>query len=94
MTQKRLHKLVRVSYVKASEYQHRGLMNLHAAIRLDRRMPAYRAEEVRTPDKRSPQGCSSRRCATPRRMSRPRCRHGKASYLLITSARSCSTRAR
>ncbi len=52
MTQKRLHELVRVSYVKASEYQRRGLVHLHALIRLDRRMPDYRNGEIRPPDKR------------------------------------------
>lgn len=52
LTQKRLHELVRVSYVKASEYQRRGLVHLHAVIRLDRRMPDYRAGEIRPPDKR------------------------------------------
>ena len=52
MTQKRLYELVRVSYVKASEYQRRGLVHLHAVIRLDRRMPDYRNGEIRPPDKR------------------------------------------
>jgi hypothetical protein len=52
ITQKRLHEQVRVSYVKVSEYQHRGLVHLHPVIRLDRRMPDYRADEVRAPDKR------------------------------------------
>jgi hypothetical protein len=52
MTQKRLHELVRVSYVKASEYQRRGLVHLHAVIRLDKRMPDYRNGEIRPPDKR------------------------------------------
>jgi hypothetical protein len=52
MTQERLHALVRVSYVKVSEYQRRGLVHLHPTIRLDRRMPAYRADELRPPDRR------------------------------------------
>jgi hypothetical protein len=52
MTQERLHDLVRVSYVKVSEYQRRGLVHLHPTIRLDRRMAAYRAHEVRPPDRR------------------------------------------
>ena len=52
MTQKRLHEQVRVSYVKVAEYQHRGLVHLHTLIRLDRRMPAYRADELRPPDRR------------------------------------------
>jgi hypothetical protein len=52
MTQKRLHALVRVSYVKVSEYQRRGLVHLHPTIRLDRRMPTYRADELRPPDRR------------------------------------------
>ena len=51
-TQKRLHELVRVSYVKVAEYQARGLVHVHPLIRLDRRMPAYRADEVRPPDRR------------------------------------------
>jgi hypothetical protein len=52
MTQKRLRELVRVSYVKVAEYQARGLVHLHVAIRLDRAMPAYRVSEVRPPDAR------------------------------------------
>jgi hypothetical protein len=52
VTQRRLHELVRVSYVKVAEYQHRGLVHLHPVIRLDRRMPKYRADEVRAPDRR------------------------------------------
>ena len=52
LTQKRLHELVRVSYVKASEYQHRGLVHLHTVIRLDKRMPDYRNGEIHPPDKR------------------------------------------
>jgi hypothetical protein len=52
MTQKELHALVRVSYVKVSEYQRRGLVHLHPVIRLDRRMPAYRKGELRPPDRR------------------------------------------
>jgi hypothetical protein len=52
VTQKRLHELVRVSYVKVAEYQHRGLVHVHPVIRLDRRMPTYRADEIRAPDRR------------------------------------------
>ncbi|MGI9100772.1 MAG: replication initiator [Solirubrobacteraceae bacterium] len=52
ITQKRLHEQVRVSYVKVAEYQRRGLVHLHPLIRLDRRMPAYRADEIRPPAKR------------------------------------------
>jgi hypothetical protein len=52
VTQKRLHELVRVSYVKVAEYQHRGLVHVHPVIRLDRRMPKYRADEVRAPERR------------------------------------------
>jgi replication initiator protein RepSA len=37
---------------QGAEYQRRGLVHLHAAIRLDRRMPAYRASELRAPDRR------------------------------------------
>jgi hypothetical protein len=52
ITQKRLHELVQVSYVKVSEYQRRGLVHLHPTIRLDRRMPKYRDGEIRPPDRR------------------------------------------
>jgi hypothetical protein len=52
ITQKRLRELVRVSYVKVSEYQRRGLVHLHAVIRLDRRMPDYRNDKIHPPDKR------------------------------------------
>jgi hypothetical protein len=52
MTQKRCRELVRVSYIRVAEYQHRGLVHVHPLIRLDRRMPAYRSGEVRVPDRR------------------------------------------
>jgi hypothetical protein len=52
ITQKRLRELARVSYVKVAEYQARGLVHLHVAIRLDRAMPEYRKGEVRPPDSR------------------------------------------
>jgi hypothetical protein len=52
MTQQRLRELVRVAYIKVAEYQKRGLVHLHAVIRLDRAMPAYRAGELRPPDER------------------------------------------
>src|SRR5919107_2480220 len=52
ITHKRLHELVRVSYVKVAEYHQRGLVHIHTLIRLDRRMPAYRAGDVRPPDSR------------------------------------------
>jgi hypothetical protein len=51
-TQKALRQLVRVSYVKVAEYQRRGLVHLHVVIRLDRAMPAYRADEVKPPPAR------------------------------------------
>jgi hypothetical protein len=52
ITQKRLRELIQISYVKVSEYQHRGLVHLHPTIRLDKRMPKYRADEIRPPDRR------------------------------------------
>jgi hypothetical protein len=52
MTQGRLRELVRVSYAKVAEYQRRGLVHLHAVIRLDRAMPKYRADEIKPPDGR------------------------------------------
>src|SRR5215216_4393495 len=52
MIHKTLREHVRVSYVKVAEYQRRGLVHLHAVIRLDRAMPAYRATEVRPPPAR------------------------------------------
>jgi hypothetical protein len=52
MTQARLRELVRVGYVKVAEYQRRGLVHLHAVIRVDRAMPKYRADELRPPDSR------------------------------------------
>ena len=48
-THKRLRERVRISYVKVAEYQRRGLVHLHAVIRLDRAMPAYRATEIHPP---------------------------------------------
>jgi hypothetical protein len=52
MTQQRLGEQVRVAYAKVAEYQRRGLVHLHAVIRLDRAMPKYRADEIRPPDGR------------------------------------------
>jgi hypothetical protein len=52
MTQRRLRELVRVAYIKVAEYQRRGLVHLHAVIRLDRAMPNNRASELRPPDGR------------------------------------------
>jgi hypothetical protein len=52
ITQQRLRALVRVSYAKVAEYQRRGLVHLHAVIRLDQAMPAYRAHEVKPPPER------------------------------------------
>jgi hypothetical protein len=49
MTQARLRELVRVAYIKVAEYQKRGLVHVHAVIRLDRAMPDYRAEDLRPP---------------------------------------------
>jgi hypothetical protein len=49
VTQKHLRQLVRASYVKVAEYQHRGLVHLHVVIRLDRAMPKDRAAEIRRP---------------------------------------------
>jgi len=51
-TQRELRSQVRVSYVKVAEYQARGLVHLHVAIRLDRAMPAYRSDEVHPPSPR------------------------------------------
>jgi hypothetical protein len=51
-THKELRARVRVSYVKIAEYQRRGLVHLHAVIRLDRAMPAYRAHEIKPPPAR------------------------------------------
>jgi Replication initiator protein, pSAM2 len=48
-TQKRLKRLVRLSYVKVAEYQRRGLVHVHVVIRIDRAMPKYRADEVHPP---------------------------------------------
>jgi hypothetical protein len=49
VTQERLNGLVRVRYVKVTEYQRRGVVHVHAVIRLDRAMPAYRAHEIKPP---------------------------------------------
>jgi hypothetical protein len=52
VTQARLRELVRVAYVRVAEYQRRGLVHLHAVIRLERAMPDYRADQLRPPDQR------------------------------------------
>jgi len=49
MTHKRLRELVRVSYIKVAEYLRRGFVHVHVVMRLDRAMPAYRAEQVKPP---------------------------------------------
>jgi hypothetical protein len=52
IAQKKLRKLVRAAYVKVAEYQRRGLVHVHAVIRLDRAMPAYRRDQIQPPDRR------------------------------------------
>jgi hypothetical protein len=52
VTQAHLRELVGVGYVKVAEYQRRGLVHLHAVIRLDRAMPDYRTDQLRPPDQR------------------------------------------
>jgi hypothetical protein len=52
VTQKHLRELVRVAYVRVSEYQRRGLVHLHVVGRLDRAMPDYRSDQLRPPDQR------------------------------------------
>jgi hypothetical protein len=52
VTQKKLSELARVAYVKVGEYHERGLVHVHAVMRLDRAMPAYRNDELRPPDRR------------------------------------------
>ena len=52
MTQTRLRERVRVAYIKVAEYQKRGLVHLHAVVRLDRAVPTYRADEVHPPSPR------------------------------------------
>lgn len=52
ITQKRLRQLAKIAYVKVAEYQARGLVHLHVAIRVDRAMPGYRKDEIRSPDSR------------------------------------------
>lgn len=49
ITQERLHRQVRVAYVKVAEYQRRGLVHLHVVVRLDRAMPKYRSDEIKPP---------------------------------------------
>jgi hypothetical protein len=51
MTQKQVRKRVRASYVKVAEYQRRGLVHLHVVIRLDRKMPDYRRDQIQPPDR-------------------------------------------
>jgi hypothetical protein len=52
MTQAALREEVRVAYAKVAEYQRRGLVHLHVVARLDRAMPAYRADQLRPPSRR------------------------------------------
>ena len=52
ISQNQLRREVRISYLKVSEYQRRGLVHLHVLVRLDRAMPAYRADQLRPPSPR------------------------------------------
>ena len=62
--------LVRCSYVKVAEYQRRGLVHLHAFLRLDGAMPKYRAHELhRHAGSLQRRSCSSARSARPSRPS-------------------------
>lgn len=49
ITQKRLHSLVRVRYVKVAEYQHRGVVHYHAVIRLDAAPPRGHDDSYQPP---------------------------------------------
>jgi hypothetical protein len=50
VTQAAAERRVAPAYAKVGEYHKRGLVHLHALIRLDRAMPEYRREELRPPD--------------------------------------------
>jgi hypothetical protein len=52
LTRAELNRHVRPAYAKVAEYQRRGLVHLHVLARLDRAMPAYRADEVHPPPAR------------------------------------------
>ena len=84
MTQARLRELVRVAYVKVAEYQRRGLVHLHAVIRLDRAMPAYRAHEVHPPP------AAVRRRAARGRAARHRGRGRRAAARTSSAAAACA----
>ena len=49
VSQRRLRKRVRVSYVKVAEYQRRGSLHFHVVVRLDAAQPKDRAELVEPP---------------------------------------------
>jgi hypothetical protein len=49
VSQRRLRKRVRVSYVKVAEYQRRGSLHFHVVVRLDAAQPRDRAELVEPP---------------------------------------------
>jgi hypothetical protein len=52
LTQKHASQRVALAYAKVGEYHKRGLVHVHALLRLDRAMPAYRADEIHRPDAR------------------------------------------
>ena len=39
-----------LAYARIGEYHKRGLVHIHALVRLDRAMPEYRREQLRPPD--------------------------------------------
>jgi len=49
ISQRQLHRRVRVSYVKVAEYQRRGALHFHVLIRLDASQPPDNADEVEPP---------------------------------------------
>ena len=50
LTQGQAEQRVRLAYAKVGEYHKRGLVHMHALVRLDRAMPDYRCDEIRRPD--------------------------------------------
>jgi hypothetical protein len=50
LTQAAAERRVVPAYARVGEYHKRGLVHLHALVRLDRAMPEYRRDELRPPD--------------------------------------------
>ena len=95
LTQADAERRVVPAYAKVGEYHKRGLVHLHALVRLDRAMPDYRRERD-PPARRAVQrrGARRRRCAPPSARSTRRARSTSAPRASSGARRSTCARCR